>query len=120
MTVLVYIKYGLKEGYKFPNPAELTGETITQFLEDVKEGKIPKYIDTEKDKKDKEVKYVTVVKLTAETYNSTIKDNKHVFIEYYSPSCGHCVRFAPEYEKLATKVKEEGLPFVIAAVDLVA
>lgn len=65
------------------------------------------------------MKYVNVLKLTAETYNATIKDNKFVFVEYYSPNCGHCVRFAPEYEKLATKVKEDGLGFVIAAVDLV-
>lgn len=42
-----------------------------------------------------------------------------VFVEYYSPSCGHCVRFAPEYDQLALKVKEEGLNIVIAAVDLV-
>lgn len=40
-------------------------------------------------------------------------------MEYYSPSCGHCVRFAPEYDQLALKVKEEGLNIVIAAVDLV-
>lgn len=61
-----------------------------------------------------------MLKLTADTYNQTLKDNKYVFIEYYSPNCGHCVRFAPEYEKLATKVKEESLGFVVAAVDLVS
>jgi protein disulfide-isomerase A1 len=65
------------------------------------------------------VKYVNVLKLNGENYNDTIKNNKYVFVEYYSPNCGHCVKFAPEYEKLATKVKEDGLSFVIAAVDLV-
>lgn len=93
---------------------------MAQFLDDVKEGKVEKHIDTEKDKKDKEVKYINVLKLTAENYNQTIADNRVVFVEYYSPNCGHCVRFAPEYEKLATKVKEEGLGFVVAAADLVA
>jgi thiol-disulfide isomerase/thioredoxin len=92
---------------------------VAQFLEDVKEGKVEKHIDTEKDKKEKEVKYVNVLKLTAENYNQTLADNRVVFVEYYSPNCGHCVRFAPEYEKLATKVKEEGLGFVVAAADLV-
>lgn len=58
-------------------------------------------------------------KLNAETYNSTLQNNKYVFVEYYSPNCGHCVSFAPEYEKLAAKVKENGLDYVIAAVDLV-
>ncbi len=62
---------------------------------------------------------MNVLKLTAENYNQTLADNRYVFVEYYSPNCGHCVRFAPEYEKLATKVKEEGLGFVVAAADLV-
>lgn len=56
--------------------------------------------------------------MTAETYKQTLKDNKIVFVEYYTPGCGHCIRLAPEYENLATKVKNDGLPYVIAAVDL--
>lgn len=39
-------------------------------------------------------------------------------MKFYSPSCGHCIRFAPEYDKLAAKVKEEGGAYVIAAVDM--
>ncbi len=118
-SLLAYIKYGLKEGYKFPAPHELSGEAVAQFLEEVREGKVEKLVDTEKDKKEREVKYVNVLKLTADTYNQTLADNKYLFVEYYSPNCGHCVRFAPEYEKLATRVKEESLGFAVAAVDLV-
>lgn len=92
---------------------------MSQFIEDSQNGKLEKYIDTETEKKENEIKYENVNKLNAETYNSTLQNNKYVFVEYYSPNCGHCVRFAPEYEKLAAKVKEEGLDYVIAAVDLV-
>lgn len=53
-----------------------------------------------------------------ETYQSTLENNKFVFVEYYSATCGHCVRFAPEYEELATKLKAENSEFVVAAVDL--
>ena len=66
----------------------------------------------------KKVEYTNVVKLTTETYNDTIKNNKYVFIEYYSPTCGHCVQFAPEYEALATKLQGEDSKYIIAAVDL--
>lgn len=118
-SLLAFVKYGLKEGYRFPSPADVSSESVAQFLEEVREGKVEKHIDTEKDKKEKEVKYVNVLKLNAENYNQTLADNRYVFVEYYSPNCGHCVRFAPEYEKLASKVKEEGLGFVVAAVDLV-
>lgn len=85
----------------------------------MKEGKVEKHIDHEKAEEKKEIKYVNVNKLNAQTYNETLSNNKYVFVEYYSPNCGHCVNFAPEYEKLAAKVKEEGLEYVIAAVDLV-
>jgi hypothetical protein len=39
-------------------------------------------------------------------------------VEYYSPSCGHCIRFAPDYDLLAKKVKEENKGYIIAAADL--
>ena len=61
-----------------------------------------------------------VLELTGDTHNSTIKENDFVMIKYYSPSCGHCVRFAPEYDKLAKQMKDEKKPFIIAAVDMVA
>ena len=56
--------------------------------------------------------------LTSETYNSTLSENDHVLIEYYSPTCGHCVNLAPEYEKLATELKNSESSYVIAAVNM--
>jgi hypothetical protein len=31
-SLLAYVKYGLKEGYKFPSPADISSESIAQFL----------------------------------------------------------------------------------------
>lgn len=93
-------------------------ESLAQFLEDMKAGKIEKIHSSEKKEGGDKVEYQNVVKLTAETYNDTIKNNQKVFIEYYSPGCGHCIAFAPEYEKLATQLKEQNSDIVIAAVDM--
>lgn len=84
----------------------------------MKAGKIEKIHSSEKKEGGDKVEYQNVVKLTAETYNDTIKNNQKVFIEYYSPGCGHCIAFAPEYEKLATQLKEQNSDIVIAAVDM--
>ena len=94
---------------------------MAQFLEDVTAGNVEKFHGGEKaeeDHKPSKIEYVNVIKLTNETYNDTLKNNKFVFVEYYSPSCGHCARFAPDYEKLATQLKESNSEFVIAAVDM--
>lgn len=93
---------------------------MNQFIEDVNAGNIEQFHGGEKAEQNSKVEYKNVVQLTSETYNDTIKNNKYVFVEYYSPNCGHCVQFAPEYEKLATTLKESNSEYVIAAVDMTA
>lgn len=50
-----------------------------------------------------------VLKLTAATFKRTVgkeaRGNKVFLLEFYSPSCGHCVRLAPTIGKLATALK---------------
>jgi len=47
-----------------------------------------------------------VINLTPHTFNhQVIKSSSAWLVEFYAPWCGHCVRFAPEYEQIATILK---------------
>ncbi len=43
-----------------------------------------------------------VVKLTADNFDSIVLDpSKDVFVKFFAPWCGHCVRMAPAWEELS-------------------
>ncbi len=42
--------------------------------------------------------------------------NKITFVKFYSPGCIHCVNSQPDYEKLATSLKDDP-QYVIAEID---
>jgi len=39
-------------------------------------------------------------------------------MEYYSSHCGHCIKFASEYENIAEFIKKEGYPVIVGAIDV--
>ena len=56
-----------------------------------------------------------VVTLTPDNFDSIVMDpSKNVFVKFYAPWCGHCVRMAPAWEALSEKVAED---VVIAELD---
>jgi thioredoxin 1 len=56
---------------------------------------------------------MATVNLTLETFESTIKENQLVFVDYWAAWCGPCRVFAPIFEE----VSEENKDIVFAKVD---
>jgi thioredoxin-like negative regulator of GroEL len=61
-----------------------------------------------------------ITDLTPTNFNSVLNNNENVLVEFYSPQCGHCIEFEPEYNKLATLISQSTRrnDIVIARVDV--
>lgn len=102
------------------NKYRLTGvkpEDLAVFIQNYKDGKLERYIKTEKppEKNDGPVKIVT-----ATTFKEiVVEGGKDVLIEFYAPWCGHCKKLAPIYDKLGEHFKENE-SVIIAKMDATA
>ena len=109
-ALAVNLKAGDKK--KFIFTGELTESNCGQFLSDVEAGKIQATLKSEDipEANDEPVKVIVGKNLKEEVFSS----EKDVLLEVYAPWCGHCKKLAPEYEKVAQKVRKEGLEDVIS------
>eukprot|EP00933_Yihiella_yeosuensis_P034455 TRINITY_DN2793_c1_g1_i2.p1 TRINITY_DN2793_c1_g1~~TRINITY_DN2793_c1_g1_i2.p1 ORF type:complete len:471 (-),score=120.39 TRINITY_DN2793_c1_g1_i2:116-1528(-) len=50
-----------------------------------------------------------VLALTSATFETHLKEKKHVLVEFYAPWCGHCKKLTPEYEQAAKQLLSTGV-----------
>jgi protein disulfide-isomerase A1 len=58
-----------------------------------------------------------VLVLNDDNFDDALKTYDVMMVEFYAPWCGHCKELAPKYGKLATKLKGNAKPIMLAKVD---
>ena len=61
-----------------------------------------------------------VLVLNGRNFEMGVRSAPHMLVEFYAPWCGHCQKFEPVYQKVASHLRLEGVPVVLAKVDSIS
>lgn len=103
--ILVPSKAGISK-YRYTE-AQLTQETLIEFVEDFQSGKLEKDLRSDPTPTDNKGLVKTIVGSTFK--NLALESEKNVLVLFHAPWCEHCDNLNPIFEELAQRMKHEVL-----------
>jgi len=87
-----------------PETDDLTTDAFNAFIKGVEAGTITKHLMSEEVPEDNSGPVFVIV---GKNYEETVHaEDKHVFVEFYAPWCGHCKSLEPTWNKLGEHFKD--------------